>query len=130
MATTREEATLRLCDQAGGCNNPYVERCALWEVNGAGKAVVIERLTQLRRELTTEAEIVDVISEEIVSRAHSSENIEYVSWSVGTSVRHACYQVGMLLIHFRVTEHRESTSESNFISQTRRIRDPRGERLR
>ena len=93
MAVKREEAPLRLNDQAGDCNGPCVERCALL---GAGSAVVIERLTELRRELINDAEIVEVILEMIVSRARSSrENVEYVTRSVGTSVRHAsCYQLG------------------------------------
>ena len=58
MAIKREGAALRL----GACNDLCVGRCAWWELNGAGRAVVIERLTQLSREVNTDAEIVEAIS--------------------------------------------------------------------
>lgn len=61
MAIKREGAALRLGDQAGDSNAPCVRRCALRELHGAGRAVVIERLIQLMRVVKTDAEIVTVI---------------------------------------------------------------------
>ena len=58
---------------------------------------MIERLAQLRRKVSNEAETVDVISENVVLRADTVwENVEYV-WIVRTNVRHAiCFQVGLV----------------------------------
>ncbi len=54
---------------------------------------MIERLAQLRREVSSDAETVDVISEVLILRADTVGRI--LRWSMGTSVRHAlCYQVG------------------------------------
>ena len=61
MAIKREGAALRLGDQAGDSNAPCVSRCAFCEPHGAGRAVVIERLTQQMRVVKTDAESVDVI---------------------------------------------------------------------
>ncbi len=97
MAIKREGAALRLGDQTGDCDDLCADRCGWWALNGAGRAVVIERLAQLRREVSNEAETVDVISENVVLRADTVwENVEYV-WIVRTNVRHAiCFQVGLV----------------------------------
>ena len=58
MAINREGAALRLDDQAGDC---CVRRCAFCELHGVGRAVMIERLAQLRREVSTDAETMDAI---------------------------------------------------------------------
>jgi len=93
MAIKREGAALRLGDQTGDCDDLCADRCGSWALNGAGRAVVIERLAQLRREVSSDAETVDVISEVLILRADTVGRI--LRWSMGTSVRHAlCYQVG------------------------------------
>ena len=94
MAIKREGAAVRLGDQTGDCDDLCADCCGLWALNGAGRAVVIERLAQLRREVSSEAETVDVILENVALRADTVwENVEYVRWSVRTNVRHAlCYQ--------------------------------------
>ncbi len=87
MAIKREGAALRLGDQTGECDDLCADRCGLWALNGAGRAVLIERLAQLRLEVSSEAEAVDVILEIVVlSRVLSRvlraetvwENVEYV----------------------------------------------------
>ena len=47
MAIKREEPVLRVGNQAGDCNARCVNLCAFGELHGVGRAVVIERLTQL-----------------------------------------------------------------------------------
>ena len=61
MAIKREGAALRPDDQAGDCNSLCVRRCAFCELHGPGRAVVIERLTQVRCDWSTDVEIMDVI---------------------------------------------------------------------
>lgn len=48
MAITREVVLLRVGNQAGDCNARCVNLYAFGELHGAGRAVVRERLTQLR----------------------------------------------------------------------------------
>ena len=74
MAIKREEAAPRLDNQTGDRNDPCADRCASWKLHGAGRAVVVDRLAQLRREASSDAEIVDAISGVIVSRVTSSRN--------------------------------------------------------
>lgn len=92
MAIKREEAALRLRDRTGDGNDLCADCCAWRELHGVERAVVSDRLAQLRREFSSDAEIVDVISEAIVIRA---EPQGYLS-CVGTSARHA------LCVKFRI----------------------------
>ena len=70
MAINREEAAPRLGNQTGDCNDPCADRCASRMLHGAGRAVVVDRLAQLRREVSSDAEIVDAISK-LLSRGYA-----------------------------------------------------------